>query len=229
MPAQLVIFDFDGTLFDTHRAISHSIKGAFDALLPESAPSESEVQKLIGSGLGLAKVLEALHPSPDSFDETEWTSTYRRIYNDEGQQLVSAFPGAKELLNTLHTQNIPVAVISNKGVAAVETALKNNGINTIPEDLVVGDNTPGATKKPDTGSYVNVLLPALSARGLEQIDASKALVVGDTEADLQFASNIGAKSIWCKYGYGNKETCEKLAPDFIVDSLDEVAGIVDRL
>ncbi|KAF5545678.1 phosphoglycolate phosphatase [Fusarium phyllophilum] len=229
MPAQLVIFDFDGTLFDTHQAISHSIKLTFDSLLPASAPVESEVQKLIGSGLGLREVLRALHTFPDSFDEGEWTSTYRRFYDDEGQKLVSAFPGAKELLNKLNEENVPVAIVSNKGVAAVETALKNNGIDTIPEDLIVGDNTPGATRKPDTGSFDKVLLPALKARGCARIDASKTLVVGDTEADVKFAANIGAKSVWCRYGYGEKRACEKLEPHFTVDSLDEVAGIVDRM
>ncbi|KAF9774224.1 hypothetical protein IL306_007792 [Fusarium sp. DS 682] len=230
MPSQLVIFDFDGTLFDTHQAISHSIKLTFDSLLPASAPPESDVQKLIGSGLGLKEVLKALHPSPDSFDQDEWTSTYRRFYNDKGQQLVSAFAGAKELLKMLHERNVPVAIVSNKGVAAVETALKNNGISTIPKDLIVGDNTPGATRKPDPGSFVNVLRPALTARGLPRVDVSKTLVVGDTEADLQFAVNIGgAKSVWCRYGYGDKETCEKLKPDFTVDSLEEVTGIVDKM
>ncbi|KAF5710069.1 transcriptional regulatory [Fusarium mundagurra] len=229
MPAQLVIFDFDGTLFDTHQAISHSIKLTFDSLLPASAPAESEVQKLIGSGLGLREVLQALHTSPDSFDEDEWTSTYRRFYNDEGQKLVSAFPGAKELLNKLKKGEIPVAIVSNKGVAAVEAALDNNGIDTIPGDLIVGDNTPGATRKPDTGSFENVLLPALKARGFTQVDASRTLVVGDTEADVKFAANIGAKSVWCRYGYGERSACEKLEPHFTVDSLDEVAGIVDRM
>ncbi|KAF4972005.1 hypothetical protein FSARC_1335 [Fusarium sarcochroum] len=202
--AQFVIFDFDGTLFDTHRAISHSIKLTFDSLLPNSAPSKAEIQKLIGSGWGLKDVLKSLHPFPDSFDQDEWTSTYRRIYNDEGQALVSPFKGAKKLLKTLHARNIPIAIVSNKGVAAVETALKNNDIDDIiPKDLIIGDNTPGATRKPDPESYFDVLVPALSARGFpKDIDISKVLVVGDTEADLQFASNIGgARSVWCRGTY----------------------------
>ncbi|KAJ4251486.1 hypothetical protein NW762_011471 [Fusarium torreyae] len=230
--AQFVIFDFDGTLFDTHRAISHSIKLTFDSLLPTSAPAEFEIQKLIGRGWGLKDVLNVLHPSPDSFDQDEWTSTYRRIYNDEGQSLVSPFDGAKKLLKTLYARNISIAIVSNKGVAAVETALKNNGMDgIIPKDFIIGDNTPWATRKPDPGSYFNVLVPALSARGFSKdIDVSKILVVGDTEADRQFAFNIGgARSVWCRYGYGDKATCEKLAPDFTINSLDEVEGLVDRV
>ncbi|KAF5656752.1 phosphoglycolate phosphatase [Fusarium heterosporum] len=196
-PTEFVIFDFDGTLFNTDEAISHSIKLTFEVLLPASIPLESEVRKLIGSGRGLKDVLETLHPSPETFDQDQWTSTYRRIYSDEGQKLVSPFVGAKKLLESLHTRKVPVAVVSNKGVAAVETVLKNNGMgNIIPKDLIIGDNTPGAIRKPDPGSFTNVLAPAFKARGLSQdMDISKGLVIGDTEADLQFAHNIGAKSV----------------------------------
>ncbi|OBS25138.1 hypothetical protein FPOA_05673 [Fusarium poae] len=231
MPAQFVIFDFDGTLFDTHQAIFHSIKLTFDTLLPESAPSESDIQKLIGGGKGLLDVLRTLHPSFDSLDQDEWVSTYRRIYNEDGQRLTSPFAGAKELLKNLNKRDIPFALVSNKGVIAIEATLKSNSLeNIIPKDLVIGDNTPGATRKPDPGSFVNVLKPALSARGFSlDLDVSKVLVVGDTEADLKFASNIGAKSVWCRFGYGDKEKCEELGPDFTVDGLEEVEGIVNTL
>ncbi|KAJ3531912.1 hypothetical protein NM208_g371 [Fusarium decemcellulare] len=221
---QLVIFDFDGTLFDTHQAISHSIKLTFDSLLPTSAPPETEIQKLIGSGMGLQDVLRAVHPTPNSFDENEWTSAYRQIYAEDGQPLVTAFPGAQHLLS------IPTSIISNKGVAAVVKALENSGIKDIvPEQLIIGDKTPGATRKPDPGSYVDVLVPALKARGVGNIDPSNILVVGDTEADVQFASNIGAKSVWCRFGYGDRATCESLKPDFTIDYLPEVENLVDNL
>ncbi|GKU07097.1 unnamed protein product [Fusarium langsethiae] len=231
MPAQFVIFDFDGTLFDTHQAILHSIKLTFNTLLPESVPSESEIQKLIGAGKGLLDVLRTLHPSFDTLDEDEWVSTYRRIYNDDGQRLTSPFVGAKELLNNLIDRGIPIAIVSNKGVTAIEATLKSNSLeNIIPRDLIIGDNTPGATRKPDPGSFVNVLKPALSARGFPtDLDVSKVLVVGDTEADLKFAFNIDAKSVWCRFGYGDQEKCEELGPDFKVAGLDEVEGIVNIL
>jgi len=63
--------------------------------------------------------------------------------------------------------------------------------------------------------------------GHTDIDASSVLVVGDTEADIQFAANIGgAKSVWCRYGYGNRAECEKLMPSFTVDSLQEIEEII---
>ena len=49
---------------------------------------------------------------------------------------------------------------------------------------------------------------------------------GDTVADIQFAKNIGGSSCWCRYGYGDREACQELGPQFVVDSLDEVVGII---
>ncbi|KAK7941174.1 phosphoglycolate phosphatase [Apiospora aurea] len=230
MPIKL-IFDFDGTLFDTHRSISRCIKLTFDALLPAQAPSEAEVHRFISSGAGLQDTFKALHPDAGShFDEDSWTATYRSLYAEHGQPLITPYPGASELLATLKTRNIPAAIVSNKGVAAVVAALRNNGLgDSIREDMIVGDKTPGATRKPDPGSYLNLLMPAMRSQGhADPIDASSVLVVGDTEADIRFAINIGgAISVWCRYGYGNKSECEKLKPTFTVDSLQEVEEIIN--
>ncbi|KAK6863970.1 HAD-like domain-containing protein [Apiospora arundinis] len=236
MSIKLVIFDFDGTLFDTHRSIAHCIKLTFETLLPAQAPSEAEVHRLISSGAGLQDTFKALHPDvagsghdSSDFDEDKWTTTYRSLYAEHGQPLITPFPGASELLASLRARAIPVAIVSNKGVAAVATALKNNGLgDSVPEDFIVGDKTPGASRKPDPGSYANVLLPAMKAHGYaDSMEASSVLVVGDTEADIRFATNIGgARSVWCRYGYGDKAKCEKLLPDFTVDSLQEIEEII---
>ncbi|KAI1874306.1 uncharacterized protein JN550_002885 [Neoarthrinium moseri] len=224
---ELVVFEFDGTLFDTHQSISHCIKLTFDAFLPEQALPESAVHHLISSGKGLEESFRELHPDPTSLDESAWVLKYRSLYAEHGQPLITSFAGASDLLEKLHKRGTPVAIVSNKGVAAVVTALDRNGLGgVIPDDLIVGDKTPGATKKPDPSSYTKVLTPALKRYGIDSVDAKNVLVVGDTVADIQFAANIGAKSVWCRYGYGDKSACEKLRPDFSVDSLKDVIAIL---
>ncbi|KAF3392509.1 Pyrophosphatase PpaX [Penicillium rolfsii] len=229
----LAIFDFDGTLFDTHESISHTIKLTFDAFLPTQAPPQSEIHRLISSGAGLAETFQALHPSTSEFTptvENEWIEKYRALYATHGQLLVKAFPGAKDLLAELRTYKVPIAIISNKGVAAVKTALKRNGLESyVPEDLIIGDKTVGAKRKPDPASFTDVLIPVLRERyGLGNVDPASVLVVGDTVADIQFAKNIRSKVCWCRYGYGNPEACQNAGPDFVVDSLGEVVGIVKQ-
>lgn len=227
----LAIFDFDGTLFDTHESISQTIKLTFDALLPTHAPPQSEVHRLISSGAGLSDTFQALHPSPTDFTptvENEWIEKYRALYATHGQLLIKAFPGAKDLLAELNAHKVPIAIVSNKGVAAVKTALERNGLEGyVPEDLIIGDKTPGAKRKPDPASFVDVLVPVLREKyGLGDVEPGSVLVVGDTVADVQFAKNIGSKVCWCRYGYGDREACENAGPDFVVDSLEEVVGIV---
>lgn len=233
--ASLVIFDFDGTLFDTHESISHSIKLTFDALSPAQSPPESEVQRYISSGTGLSDTFRALMASVGiAFDEdaeAQWTAKYRDVYASDGQPLIRPFPGAKELLQNLGRRKVPMAIVSNKGVAAVVTALARSGLaEYVPRELIVGDSTPGATRKPDSSSYDAVLLPAMRQMyGVSGLDASKVLEVGDTVADVQFAKNIGAKSCWCRFGYGDAKACEGLKPDYIVDTLEQVISICDAL
>lgn len=227
----LAIFDFDGTLFDTHESISETIRLTFDALLPSQTPPQSEIHRLIGSGAGLADTFRALYPSLIDFTpaiENEWIEKYRALYAIHGQLLVKAFPGAKDLLTELNTRKIAIAIVSNKGVAAVKTALELNGLGGyVPENLIVGDKTPGAKRKPDPASFVDVVIPVLREKyGIEEVNPVEVLVVGDTVADLQFARNIGSRACWCRYGYGDREACQEMAPDLVVDSLGEIVGVI---
>ncbi|KAJ5649588.1 uncharacterized protein N7484_003311 [Penicillium longicatenatum] len=226
----LAIFDFDGTLFDTHESISETIKLTFNALLPTQTPPQSEIHRLIASGAGLADTFRALHPSPIEFTpaiENEWIEKYRALYETHGQLLIKAFPGVKDILAELNARKVAIAIVSNKGVAAVKTALELNGLGGyVPEDLIVGDKTPGAKRKPDPASFVDVVIPILRQKYGIEVDPMEVLVVGDTVADLQFAGNIGSRVCWCRYGYGDRETCQKLAPDFVVDSLAELVEIM---
>ncbi|KAJ5463257.1 hypothetical protein N7475_008201 [Penicillium sp. IBT 31633x] len=227
----LTILDFDGTLFDTHDSISQTIKLTFDALLPTHTPPPSEIHRLIASGAGLTDTFKALYPSPAEFTatvENEWIEKYRALYATHGQLLVKDFPGAKKLLTELNAHKVPIAIVSNKGVAAVKTALERNGLGGyVAEDLIVGDNTSKAKRKPDPASFVDVLSPILREKyGVEKIEPGRVLVVGDTVADIQFARTIGGKACWCRYGYGDQRSCLELSPDYIVDSLEEVVGIV---
>ncbi|KAM5439234.1 putative phosphoglycolate phosphatase [Microsporum ferrugineum] len=228
----LVIFDFDGTLFDTHESIEQSIKLTFNALLPDHVPPQSDIHSLISSGTGLSDTFRSLHPSIEAYSAAadEWTAKYREVYASHGQLLVRAFPGARQVLESLREAGIPIAIVSNKGVGAVKTALERNGMGGyVDDDLIVGDSTPGAKKKPDPTNFTDILIPTLKARyGFTDvdIDAGRVLVVEDTVADIQFARNIGGRACWCRYGFGDQDACRKMDPDMIVDSLDEVAARV---
>ncbi|KAL3458298.1 HAD-like domain-containing protein [Aspergillus heterothallicus] len=233
-PPSLLIFDFDGTLFNTHASIKETIQLTFRTLLPDSpSPADSDIEAQIASGVGLADTFRSLHPTAQSSPHLppaefeNWVSKYRELYAKHGQNLVAAYPGAKLLLESVREKGIPMSIISNKGVEAVKTALANNGLEGfIPVEFIIGDKTPGAKRKPDVGSFVDVLVPRLKEKGVN-VEQAGVIVVGDTVADIGFARNLGCRVCWCRYGYGEREQCEGLTPDWVVDGLGEVVEILE--
>lgn len=224
----LIILDFDGTLFDTREAIQHAANLTFTTLLSAYEIPLSKARRLMATGAGLPETFRALHPDPSTFDEEKWVSTYRSLYATHEEKFTKPFPGLRELLAGLHARGIPIAIVSNKAVPAIKAALEPTGLlEFVPEMLIIGDGMPGFKRKPDGASFTEVLVPRLKAvygEGFE-VDPGRVLMVGDTIADLEYARNIGARVCWCRFGQGDKEECEAFKADYAVDSLAEVLDI----
>jgi phosphoglycolate phosphatase len=108
-----------------------------------------------------------------------------------------------------------VAIVSNKGVAALHTVLAQNGLNS-PVDIVVGVGEPGGLpRKSDPGSWTTVVKKAFQKR-IPNLEAESVIVVGDAVADIQYAHNIGARAVWCRYGYGGETECMAKRPAVVV-------------
>ncbi|KAL6236389.1 hypothetical protein BDW75DRAFT_114692 [Aspergillus navahoensis] len=239
MPPKLVVFDFDGTLFDSLSAITTSVQLTFNALLPSHTPPPSDLHRLISIGAPPEITFKALQPQlPKSaneainFDEETWVRTYRQIYSVHGHPLTKPYPGAKEVLLSLRDRGIQLAIISNKAVAAVKSALESHGLGgIIDEELIIGEPMfAGGKRKPHPEGFTEVLLPRLRrVYGTAEYGDREVLMVGDTITDILFARNIGAKVCWCRFGQGNREECEKESPEFGVGELIDVLGVVDGL
>lgn len=229
---QLVIFDFDGTLFDTRASIAHCMHRTFVQLAPSRAPpTHDTIRATIATGVGLREAFQMLQPSgsggegsSNGIDTENWVRTYRRLYNSEGLRRITPYAGAEAVLRFLKARRTAVAIVTNKGVAAVHATLRAAGLDTLVE-LVVGDTTPGFVPKPDVTSFVEML--GYHFAGVNPVCGWRCLVVGDTEADIGYARSFGGKVVWCRYGYGRSELCERQLPDWTVDSLGDVIKVVE--
>lgn len=91
-----------------------------------------------------------------------------------------------------------MAIVSNKGDAAVQTARENNGLDQyIRQSLIIGDRTPWAVRKPALASCTNVLV--LRLREIAHVGpwlemGEGLVVVGGTKAYIEFARDIGSKA-----------------------------------
>jgi phosphoglycolate phosphatase-like HAD superfamily hydrolase len=61
-------------------------------------------------------------------------------------------------------------------------------------------------------------------------DPSRAFVIGDKACDIALGQQVGATTLLVRTGYGAQvEVDATVAPDHVVDNLEEAASIIERL
>jgi phosphoglycolate phosphatase len=217
---KVVIFDYDGTLFDTRPAIVHCVQRAF-AECGRPIPALEAIAGTVSTGLPLQETFfvldKNLRTEPAALNEI--VKTYRKIYLDEGAPLTKPFVGVRDALQDIHARGIKCVVVSNKGIAAIRRSLDQCQLSSFV-DLVFGDEA-GLPKKPDPAIVVDHILPRYAPLRREQM-----LVFGDTEIDILLAKRAGIPCCWASYGYGETERCRQLKPEYEISSIEELPALV---
>jgi len=215
---KLLILDFDGTLCATHEAILFCIKRTYQTL-HMTMPKHDFIDETIRAGLGMEKTIEVLSPDLTQQQIHHSLSIYEAIYLAEGEDKSAPFPKAREVLARLHAAGFILTVVSNKAVAAVDTALQRFQLKQSIA-MVIGD-TKTLKKKPDPMAYTDYIKPKF-----KHISPKQILMIGDTPADLLFAQNIGADACWTEYGYGDEKACLALQPTYTIKQLVDILAIL---
>jgi phosphoglycolate phosphatase len=217
---EVVVFDYDGTLFDTRLAIVHCIERAFEEC-GRPIPALAGIMRTVETGLPLQETMFVLDQGlrDDQAALDKLVETYRTLYRDEALPFVKPFSGAGNALRTLHDNGTQCVVVSNKGIAAIRRSLDQNQLSSFV-DLVFGDQ-PGRPNKPDPAVLTDHILPRYRQYQRQQI-----LMVGDTATDIVFAKAAGISSCWASYGYGELEHCRGLAPDHEISSIAKLPPLV---
>jgi phosphoglycolate phosphatase len=215
-----VVFDYDGTLFDTRPAIAHSIRRAFEQS-GRPVPPQDLVVAAISTGGTLHDTLQSVAGGllEDAAALKHMELTYRSIYLAESAALLRPFAGVVDALQELHAASIRCVVVSNKGIAAIRQSLAHSRLDGFV-DFVFGDE-PGLPKKPDAAIVSSFILPRYA-----DLQRTELLVVGDTETDIALAQRSGVASCWVSYGYGEPDRCRALHPDYEIGGIAELPALV---
>lgn len=117
------------------------------------------------------------------------------------------------LLEQLHLAGVQVAVITTDHRAETDETLRILGAGHLVDHLVCGDDGLAAKPAPDT------LLDALSHL---EVEAPRAVVVGDTLPDLLMAERAGAGlKVAVRTGAGDPDLLLAHA-DIVIDSIDDI-------
>ena len=211
----VIIFDFDGTLADSADGIAACMRAAFESfdLRP---PTVADVRSRIG--LALEEAIRQLIRDRRDVDIGGVAARYRELHDAIAAPATTLFPGTPTALATLDAADIPLAVVSQKSRRALTQLLAQCAIAR-HFDLVLGSDEV-SWPKPQAALYEH----AIAAR-FGDPPRHRVLVVGDTDVDLQFAANIGARGCWAKYGYGHAGSCRALDPAHTISDITGVTAV----
>jgi phosphoglycolate phosphatase len=204
----LLVFDWDGTLFDSTALIARCIQNAC-ADVGAPVPSDGDAAYVIG--LGLQDALRHVAPALPESRYPELGSRYRHHYVASQHEL-SLFPGTIDMLHALKARQHRLGVATGKGRRGLDDALAHSQLKGLFDGTRTADET---ASKPDP----LMLLELMRELGAEP---ARTLMVGDTTHDLLLARNAGTPSVAVSFGAHEHEAFAEFGPLHIAHSTREL-------
>jgi phosphoglycolate phosphatase len=205
----VVVFDWDGTLFDSTATISQSIRAAA-ADLGLADPGPERASRVIG--LGLHHALSLAVPDLPADRAAEFSARYRFhfLHREEHLQL---FDCARELVAALRARGRRVAIATGKTRAGLDRALERLQWASQFDATRCADESEG---KPS---------PRMLLELADQLQApsNRMLMVGDTTHDLEMALAAGVAAVAVTHGAHPAAELRRFRPLAVLDSLPEVS------
>jgi phosphoglycolate phosphatase len=207
-----LLFDLDGTLIDSKRDLVQSVNATLRELGRAELP-EVLVASYVGSGAP-ALISRALGGEGTTEEFQNALKYFLDHYEKHKLDFTKEYPGVREALQEL--RGVPMAVLTNKPVKISVQILEGLGLAEFFKAVYGGNSFP--TKKPDPLG-ANTILAELG------IAASQAVMVGDSEVDVQTARNAGMISAIVNFGFGMHDRAAYPA-DIYLDRMEELVPLV---
>ncbi len=199
----LVVFDLDGTVVDSTRALLEAHVAAW-ASVGHPCPPDEAILEL--TGLPLDHTMRTLAPDQDPEALIE---AYSRAYVKIAPRYERLFDGMAELL-------------SRPFRAAVATGKSQQGADRVVKQFSLGDRFEivlGANSVPRPKPNPDLLHAIMEATGTKDL-----VMIGDTTFDLEMAHAAGVRAIGVTWGHHSVERLREWAP--LVDSVEELGRLL---
>lgn len=210
----LLVFDWDGTLFDSTGSIVRSLQAAcLDLGQPE--PTAVQARHVIGLELSLA--LRQVAPQLPAERLPELVDRYRHHYLGVDKE-IELFGGVRELIADLHADGYLLTVATGKSRKGLDRALLNSGLGPYFSTSRCADE---CFSKP----HPQMLDEIMDEVG---VPPERALMIGDTTHDMQMAANGAVAGLAVTYGAHAAADLRILKPLACVDSVEEMTVWLKR-
>lgn len=210
---KVIIFDWDGTVMDSVERIVSSMRSAANVVgLP--VPTANQVKQIIG--LSIPEATNILFPSCTAEQAEALRLSYKKHYIEIDQTPSPLFAHAEQLFTDLLAQGKYLAVATGKGRDGLERVFE---LSNTKHYFHTSRCAKECKSKPDP-DMINQILTELN------IDASEAVMIGDTTHDMSMAKNANIDRIGVTFGVHDHQALSKFQPKAIVDSLLELSNLL---
>ncbi len=209
----IYLFDLDGTILNSGKDIAVAANYALEKLGKNPLP-EKEIIKHVGYG-GKKLIQGVLNTNDENLVE-EGVRLFREYYFSNLTTYSKPYPYVVEVLEKLKRQDKKLGVVTNKYEDLSVQILRELNLLDFFDVVVGGDTTK--EKKPHP-------LPVIYALENMPINSEKAIIIGDSEADILAGKQAGIKTCLVTYGFGKTDIAKKFNPDFIISSFKEIENL----
>lgn len=209
MKFKAIVFDWDGTLFDSISSCWEVYQEVFDEFKIPRIALEQFREEFIGDYHEYY-----LFKGIKENDLRKVDELWRRLFS---KKKVSLFSHVHSTLKQLHERKVKIALVSNGDGARIREELKQHRIFSFFNAIVTSDDVKQFKPSP------NGIIIALKRLGVKK---NEVLYVGDSEDDVRAGKRAGIKTAGVLSGLHSRERLEKAKPDFILEKTEEVLEIV---
>lgn len=207
---KLLVFDWDGTLMDSAARIVSSLGIAIkDAGLPDR--SEQQLRHIIG--LGLNEAIDYLYPAGIHARTRETLiGSYRHQFIEANSTPSPLFSGVREMLEGFSAEGYYLAIATGKSRTGLARVLRDQGMESL---FPVSRCADESGSKPDP-AMLNEILRDYA------VPAAQALMIGDTEFDMEMAKRAKVDSVAVKQGVHSEQQLRKAEPLVVLEHIRQL-------
>ena len=210
-----ILFDLDGTLIDSIQLIVEAAEHAFRG---RAGRSPTRAEWVAGIGTPLVTQLRAF--ASDEEDLGRLLAGYRTYQQMHHDRLTRCFDGIVGVVSELRARGHPLGVVTSKVDASARRSLEHVGLLPLM-DVIVGADAC-VRHKPDP-EPVRLALSMLGYAPHESV------YVGDTVHDIAAGNAAGVHTVGVAWGACAREQLLGQEPRDIIDSIEELPGVIERI
>lgn len=204
-----IIFDLDGTLWDT----SDIVVDIWNSVLSEKCPRLKMTKEIMASLMGKNKA-EFIDDFFVGVEKSEAETLIAEIFSHEQKHLrehgANMYDGVLETLNILK-EKYKLAIVSNCQSGYLDAFLTHYDLKNVLTDYECAGSSPLSK-----GENIRLVI---KRNGFE-----KAIFVGDTKSDENAAKEAQVPFVYAGYGFGEVDSFDER-----IDSFEEIISVLQKL